>query len=354
MPPADEEDLKLGRGNSSCKECLPLQLTIGTLLNYLRRRGPEEITVYMMPSAGGPCRFGQYNVFARKIISKQRIPNVAVLSPTSLNGYGGLGDRVTLAAWRNIVIADLFEEMYATILAGASDVQGALEVLHREHGKILALGDQAWSILSAQLSRSAQALGQIGLHTPYERIPKISLIGEIYVRHDPISRQGIIERLGERGFIVRTAQVSEWLKYTDWLIRTRIEGQRTPGFWIRYLVKRYFDRRVRQKLAPSGLFDRHTPEIQDLVEAGRRYVSPQLTGEAILTVGASFHEILSPACGIISIGPFGCMPSRLAEAILSEKFTTAELRRHSRNGLGAHPLLKKDRRLPFFRLSAYH
>jgi hypothetical protein len=27
---------------------------------------------------------------------------------------------------------------------------------------------------------------------------------------------------------------------------------------------------------------------------------------------------------IISIGPFGCMPSRVAEAILSEQFTTTE------------------------------
>ena len=46
-----------------------------------------------------------------------------------------------------------------------------------------------------------------------------------------------------------------------------------------------------------------------------------LTGEAILTVGAALHEILHPVCGIISIGPFGCMPSRVAESILSEKFT---------------------------------
>ena len=32
-------------------------------------------------------------------------------------------------------------------------------------------------------------------------------------------------------------------------------------------------------------------------------------------------EIASHTCGVIAIGPFGCMPNRLAEAILSEAMT---------------------------------
>ncbi|UCD32080.1 MAG: activase, partial [Desulfobacterales bacterium] len=35
-PPSDETVLKLGRANTSCKECLPLLLTTGTLLNFTR------------------------------------------------------------------------------------------------------------------------------------------------------------------------------------------------------------------------------------------------------------------------------------------------------------------------------
>jgi predicted nucleotide-binding protein (sugar kinase/HSP70/actin superfamily) len=35
-PPAEEE-LRLGRANSSCKECLPLALTVGSLLNYFKK-----------------------------------------------------------------------------------------------------------------------------------------------------------------------------------------------------------------------------------------------------------------------------------------------------------------------------
>jgi hypothetical protein len=118
-------------------------------------------------------------------------------------------------------------------------------------------------------------------------------------------------------------------------------------------VKRHFDNRIRDLFAPSGLFFHETLHVEDLIEAGEKFVSPMLTGEAILTVGAALHEILHPACGIISIGPFGCMPSRLAESILSENFTTGEKLKLLLGGngdatSGVKSLLKgRDRKLPF-------
>jgi len=353
LPPADEEILKLGRGNSSCKECLPLQTTVGSILHYLTNVRPtQEVTAYFMPSTEGPCRFGQYHVYSKKIIARHEIPNAATLSLNSLNGYGGLGDRFTLAAWRAIIVGDLFDEMWSTVLAGAGDPKEGQTILEEEYELIRSVIDKDWGILKDQLKKSADRLGKIPLTRPYGEIPKISLVGEIYVRHDPIALQGLIERLAERGFIVRTAPNSEWIKYVDWLVKAGIEGEKTIGFWLRQQVKRYFDHEIKRLLAPSGLFFHEHQEIQKVVEAGERFISRQMTGEAILTVGAAMHEILHPACGVISIGPFGCMPTRVAEAILNDKFTTSEKRRYlSGNGL-IHDqkimrILEKERKFPY-------
>lgn len=350
LPPADEEVLKLGRGNTSCKECLPLQTTIGAMLHYLRQRPADEVTAYLMPSAEGPCRFGQYHVFSRRVIEKQQIPDAAVLVVTSANGYGGLGDRYTLAAWRGIVIGDLFDEIWATILTAAADRDDALAILDREYQAIQQVIHEDWPVIAARLKAAAVNLSRIRLRLPYAAIPKVSLIGEIYVRHDPISLQRLVERMADRGFILRTAQTSEWIKYTDWLIRHGIEGGSSLSWWGRYWVKRHFDRQIRQLLAPSGLFFHgEKVAVEPLIEAGRRFISPHLTGEAIITVGAALHEILHPACGIISIGPFGCMPSRLAEAILNEKFSATEKRAlagdHGASGQPA--ILESERKFPF-------
>jgi predicted nucleotide-binding protein (sugar kinase/HSP70/actin superfamily) len=348
LAPADTETLKLGRGYSSCKECLPLQTTIGSILDYVRNRRPkDEVTVYLMPSAPGPCRFGQYNVFTQRLISECNLSDIAVFSPSSENCYGGLGRKFYLNAWRAVIIGDLFDEMWSTVMAAAVDREGALGILHENHDAISGVIDKDWKILTAQLRKSAKELGAIPLDRNYEEIPKITLAGEIYVRHDPISLQELIEKMADRGFAVRTAQNSEWFKYLDWLIGNGILGQRSLSFHIVRWVKEKIDRKIRDLLAPSGLFFHADMDVEHVVKLGARYISPQVRGEAILTIGSAFHDILNPSCGIISIGPFGCMPSRVAEAVLQEKFTSTE-KRAQLNGAAVSPiLLNGERKFPF-------
>ncbi len=349
LKPADESILKIGKSNSSCKECLPLQTTIGSVLHYLQHDRPEgELTVYLMPSAPGPCRFGQYNVFTKRVIEKHQIEDIAVFSPNSKNCYGDFSSNQAMAFWRAVMIGDLFDEMWATILTGAVDKDTALEILRKNHEYIRNTIDKDWKILAGQLDKSAQELSRIRLNKSYEEIPKISLVGEIYVRHDPLSLQHLVERMATRGFIIRTAQNSEWLKYLDWMIKNKILGKRSLSFWFGHLAKERADSKIRKLLAPSGLFYNGDMRVDHAISFGKKYISPQLAGEAILTVGTAFHEILNPSCGVISIGPFGCMPTRVAEAILNEKFTVGE-KRSLLNGQTFLPLSSThdDRKLPF-------
>jgi predicted nucleotide-binding protein (sugar kinase/HSP70/actin superfamily) len=263
----------------------------------------------------------------------------------------GLGDRFTLPAWRAIITGDVMYEIWSTLMAAAADRESALKIFSREWDSLVQVLPRSWREIRRRIQATAETLARIPLKMPYEEIPKISLIGEIYVRNDPISLQKLVEKMADRGFIVRTSQTSEWIKYVDWLIKNRIEGKPDIPFWIRYFVKRHFDRKIRDLFAPSGLFFHEILQVEDLIHAGEKFVSPMLTGEAILTVGAALHEILHPACGIISIGPFGCMPSRVAESILSEKFTTSEKLALLSQTNGHHSdhksLLKKNQKLPF-------
>ena len=55
--PSDEAVLKLGRANTTCKECLPLILTTGTLLSYIGNgKRDDEVLVYFFATGSGPCR----------------------------------------------------------------------------------------------------------------------------------------------------------------------------------------------------------------------------------------------------------------------------------------------------------
>ena len=82
-----------------------------------------------------------------------------------------------------------------------------------------------------------------------------------------------------------------------------------------------YTKRIKSILADSGLAHAEPLNIRSIINNASPHLSLNLTGEAILTVGSSLTEIASHTCGVIAIGPFGCMPNRLAEAILSEAMT---------------------------------
>ena len=337
---ASEAALKMGRNNSSCKECLPLQLTAGALLEYLENRAEGEVALFLMPKAKGPCRFGQYSVFMNDLIERLEIPDLAIFAPSSTDGYGGLSTAVTLGMWQGIVTGSILEDIHATISTAAEDKEAALKLFWQVRQNLLhAMAD--WKVFSQALRKAARDLSAIKLAKPVHEYPVISLLGEIYVRHDPLARRSLPERLTEQGFIVRVAPVLEWMKYTDWLNRKSIEGKAGLKTLITQGVKSYFERRIRHILNGSGLLFYPGPDVRKVVSHGKAHISEQLTGEAILTVGASLHEIMSPSCGVISIGPFGCMPSRVAEAVLSEKFRAGSA------GSKATAVLEDDSRLPF-------
>jgi predicted nucleotide-binding protein (sugar kinase/HSP70/actin superfamily) len=60
-------------------------------------------------------------------------------------------------------------------------------------------------------------------------------------------------------------------------------------------------------------------DVAKTIDGVKHLINVNFRGECILTVGLSLREILEESCGVISIGPFGCMPSRVAEAVLKKE-----------------------------------
>ena len=324
-PPSDEGVLKLGRANTLCKECLPLILTTGTLFNFIyNEKKDSDILVYFMPSSAGPCRFGQYRIFMEDLIRKQRIPDVAVFSLTSENSYAGMGNRFQLKLWWGIVVSDLMEDIRSMILANAVDVESGLEVFDDGWDAMVdALEVGEFSLLEARLEQTARRIRRVPLKRPPEAVPAVSLVGEIFVRRDALSRQYLTERLAEKGFATRCSPVNEWILYSDYLVDSGLvdytmSKMEKLTFMLKKTYMARYQKRIQSILAGTGLVHGTPLNIQSIIDNASPHISPNLAGEAILTVGSSLTEIVSHTCGVIAIGPFGCMPNRLAEAILND------------------------------------
>ncbi|MCJ8502056.1 acyl-CoA dehydratase activase [Desulfatitalea alkaliphila] len=324
--PSNEAILKLGRGNTSCKECLPLILTTGTLLNYAQhKRRSDEVVLYFMPTGSGPCRFGQYYIFMEDLVRKLQIPDVAMFSLSSDDGYAGLPTSLHRRGWWAVVVSDLFEDMRAMLLANARDTAAALDLFEQQYQSVLsAMELGAFDTLLGALTRAARKLAAVPLKRPVPEVPVVSLMGEIYVRRDGLSRQYLTEQLAAKGIATVCAPVAEWILYSDFIINKGY-GDYTHDNWreklnarVKQLFMRWDDRRIRKALAVSGLVHTAPIRVGEVIDTARPYISPYLAGEAILTVGSSLKEVVSQTCGVIAIGPFGCMPNRLAESILNE------------------------------------
>jgi predicted nucleotide-binding protein (sugar kinase/HSP70/actin superfamily) len=154
-------------------------------------------------------------------------------------------------------------------------------------------------------------------------VPKIFLAGEIFVRRDGLSRQHLTERLAEKGFATICSPVSEWMLYADYLVKTgRADCKPSLLEYLKFLLhtryKGFYEKRIKKILSGSHLVHADTVRMEAIIDGASHHLSPDLGGEAILTVGSALTEIVNGACGVIAIGPFGCMPNRLSEAILSE------------------------------------
>jgi predicted CoA-substrate-specific enzyme activase len=329
----DFKILMIGRKNTSCKECLPLQLTTSSLINYLENRkkgrvtgnnnNDDELLLYFMPTTTGGCRFSQYSVFLNKLIEKKRLKNVALLTLTTENSYAGIGTLNQVRLLKSIVISDIMDDIKNAIYVLAIDPDKGIQIFNKQWGKIIHCFENGLKSLDRILDDVVMNLAAIELKYPIREAKKVLLAGEIFVRRDEFSSGEIVSNIIKRGIVVKRAHVLEWLYYIDFLQETEYEFKLTftekLELFIRNIIKYNLEKKIKSVFSLTGLYEYEEINIRKIVGIGNRYMSTAFTGEMILVLGVFFMEMARHIHGLISIGPFACLPTRVIEAILSHE-----------------------------------
>ncbi|MBN1409572.1 MAG: hypothetical protein JW969_01915 [Spirochaetales bacterium] len=324
LPIADGEALRLGRSVTTCKECLPMILCIGSMLKYLEHReNTNEKLIVFQPRAAGYCRLGQYHVYMNMLVKERKIKDVALLSLANEERYSGLGPTFALSAWECIVVSDVMDDVRNTIMALAVDKEAAMEVFYSEIDKILdSLSGRSKLSIYTQCKKTAKVLKTIPLKTPLSKAPEVVVMGEIFVRRDSFSNKDIARRLAEKGFVARTSHVSEWIYYLNYMIKHGLHlSDHTFLGWLEFVVsdvtQQYVEKKIKKIISHSGLYEPEIINIEDIVRYSKHIVPNTLKGEPGLIMGIMLRDALTKYAGIINIGPFGCMPVRFTEAVIS-------------------------------------
>ncbi|MFC1581913.1 acyl-CoA dehydratase activase-related protein [Planctomycetota bacterium] len=343
--------------------CYPLKGVVGDVLSFLkiqeRKHGREFVNrsyLIMIPSAGGPCRFGKYRELLRIFMDEEGFNGVPIEGPSSEYDYCDIslpGENGTIShnkliglLYRGLYAADLLEDItlrYRPYARVPDEVDGLkarrlkeLEACISQGGKMSAI--QTWA---EETVRAFKRLDVIKT----ERYPLVLYMGEIYMRHHDPYTDNVIRLLEEKKLEVIRSPVYEWLHYINEMQHMRMSRSMAINF--RNLHPFRWGRSV-FKLAEAGLRKHYLEKLEHRISApfeevlaGRQSASPtpeeiireleaghhfhsNIEGEAPLSIGLAYFFMIDrfrnmPAqdafiSGLFHVGPFTCMQEGVATA----------------------------------------
>jgi predicted CoA-substrate-specific enzyme activase len=316
LPPEDKESFELGRSLTRGSECLPTALTLGTFVKTVRSRPKDEKHAFFMPTAEGPCRFGQYCTLHRQVLDRAGLADVAILSPSSFNSYQGLDEAVRRTIWKAFVASDALLKATCKVRPYEVHHGETNRVLHEQLatvGSVIEKGGDLYSAIGKSMDRFAR------IETSGPPKPLVGVVGEIYVRCNSFANEdviGAIERFGGEAWL---APMSEWILYT--VVTQSISFyDRSHNFLKKWVsdLKNIYIYHVEHKIraaTDSLLANRHEPDIHQVIEEGEKYLPINFEGEALITVGRAVKFAHQGAAMVVNCAPFGCMPGTLTTAL---------------------------------------
>ena len=330
LPEPTAESLETGRRHTSGKECVPMCMTLGTLLDRLARE-PRTDTKFVlgMPRTCGPCRFGVYNLLNRIVLEQLGWRDrVRILSPIDEGYFDDAPPGFTMLLFAGIMGSGLLLNALLEARPGETRPGAAKAIHERYHAELLRLceeqarrglrtGSSLWQVAGGELFGIADLLRRAAIELAAVRDrcdrPVILVVGEIYVRSVPFANDFVVEKLEERGCRTQLAPFSEWIDYADYLGRSNGSPRDLSARLSTVLQARIRDRLYAIVAEVLG-WPAHLGVEQSLAAAAP-YLRQELEGEAILTLGTALCAWRARRIdGAVAVGPLECMPNKIAEA----------------------------------------
>jgi len=344
LPCPDNASLQAGKEFGNRGQCNPTYFTVGNLIKYLvylrdvEGQPTEEIIknhVFVTVGACGPCRFGSYITEYRKALRDAGFDgfrvllfqNSAGIKQSSSDAGLALTPKFFITFLKCIVAGDVLNTMGYRIRpyeAVPGSTNAALERCQAIVSEALRGGRSAWRALR----RCRKVFKRIAVNRLQAK-PKVAIIGEFWaMTTEGDGNYRLQQFLEAEGAECDIQLITNWALYSLWelqydtrehmlLQRRAHEVQAVQDeapvkklFLLRlgrFLLERSFYSLARA----VGLRDYHLADMDELAAISHPYYPNQLRGgEGHMEVGKVIQAVThKKAHMVISVKPFGCMPS---------------------------------------------
>jgi predicted CoA-substrate-specific enzyme activase len=344
--PLERHQLDRGLAHTSGRECLPLPVCIGQLLQISEQRPADEITGFYMVRGGAPCVSDCYMGYFERFIAEERLPDLFLLNPCQKNGWCGL-DRVALVQSVSpaIQMADILVEIEQVLRTVGRP--GSVDELRTQWRRLLD-GSRSLDQFNNRLPAFADGLADLPRRREPSTCPKVVITGDFFTRFSPFFMEGVHALYAASGIILKPVDLGDLVQYASYhdVAGRASEWGMKPGYpalakaclrmfhpdgkqylrqWMNYRAERWLEGRYRHLFRKTGLLVAGPNNVSSLFEQASRHVSPAIFGEVIPSVGKGLEAAHEGYDGIFLIGPFNCLPYRISEAILKPLSLQADM-----------------------------
>ena len=335
--PLDRAQLDKGLQYTSGRECLPLPICIGQLLQIHEQRQAGEIAGFYMLQGGAPCVSDAYMGYFERFLAEQRLTDLFLFNPQPENEYLGF-DRHALAQHlaQAIILGDILVEIdHVLRVVGHKSAPDQLE----QEWVRFAEGTHSRDEFNAGLPAFVERLARLPRTRDPRTCPRVVVAGDFFTRFSSFFMDGVRDLYADRGIILKPVDLSELFLYAayhpmaetagTWGMKpgglalakacTRMfqpEGKEYIQQWLSFNILKHEEGRYRERFRETGLLVAGPNALSAIFESGAEHVSPAIYGELLPTVGKGLEAAREGYDGMLVIGPFNCLPYRISEAIL--------------------------------------
>ena len=332
MPPSDEASVQYGLKYANNEICYPATLVVGDCIRALES-GKYDLNniVFAITQTGGQCRATNYIALIKKALLAAGYGNIPVISVSIMDtineqsGFTPNVKKIIKITMYLLYFSDAMSKMYYSAVVREKVPGAARQILD----KYIALGVEAVrqkksKLMINYLSEAAKQFDEI---TETKDVPRIGIVGEIFIKYNSFGHQHVVDWLVKEGIEPVIPSLNEF--FVQYFPNAKFNEanylEKKRKFVARLLSslgEKYLNH-VAKKIDKAASAFRYYEKIVNIHEEAKR-------AEKITSLAAQFGEgWLIPAefasfaeHGInaaISLQPFGCIANHVISKGIEKK-----------------------------------
>lgn len=323
LPPSDSLSEEYGLKYSNNEICYPATLLVGDLIKALEsgKHDRKEIA-FGITQTGGQCRATNYIALLKRAMLSAGIDDVPVVSAgvgcKAINEQPGFQikwRKIMKPVFTGLVYADCLSQMYYATAPRETEKGGAARLKEKYiRLGIRALRERNTTHIYLLAGRASEEFA--GIHNGRE-IPKIGIVGEIFLKYNSYGHKHIVQWLVEQGIEPVIPALSDF--FTTLFVNREVQktghisNNGLPIFLTRYFKKYVYAiiRKMESRIADFPGFRRIGDPYEEAVRASEIINLNAQFGEG-WRISAELAHYGSEGIGqVVSLQPFGCIANHI-------------------------------------------